>query len=264
MGSEYREENDMTTKTLILGDVQGANEAADDLIRSLMAEHPIDQIIQVGDMGFCYPGYNPWTTDYGVPQKWIDGNHENFDLLHKRHIPNFGEDPYHSMAPLGWRKFLDLWEYKPRGTIENGVLYIGGAMSPPWFISDAQEGVEWWSQEQITEKDYLIALENIESYEGGPDKIHTVISHDCPTSFSMDEMLGGPSWSSKTRFFLEEIRILTLPERWYFGHYHFQYEGVFEGCNWRCLNEIKWNRKIEDQDYIIVDLPDKNGYPPVI
>lgn len=241
-------------KTLILGDVQGADESADVLITSLMENHDIEQIIQVGDIGFCYPGCKPWLTDYGIPQNWIDGNHENFDLLYKRHLPNFGEDPYHSMSGIGWKTFLDVWEYKPRGTIENGVLYVGGAMSPPWFITDSKKGVDWWPQEQITEEDYRTTRENIEKY--GPENIHTVISHDCPTAFSMDEMLGGSSWSSKTRTFLERIRVLINPQRWYFGHYHFRYQGVYEGCSWRCLDEIRWDRTLEDQDYEIVDLPD--------
>lgn len=236
----------MALKSLILGDIHGAWGDAEDIIKKAGAEAgPFDQIIQVGDMGFGFPGVRPWSFDPGIPSKWVDGNHENFDLLHKRHIANFGYDPYHVLWPQGWEKFLDIWTYMPRGTIEDGILYIGGASSIDKAIR--KNGLDWWPEENISRADEDRTLDAIKAYEG---RIHTVISHDCPTSFVMRPVLRGGEYHDSNRRFLEHVRQLVKPERWFFGHYHAKFSGTFEGCSWRCVNMAG---SMDNQDYAILE-----------
>lgn len=237
----------MASKSLILGDIHGAWGDAEDIIKKAQDEiGPFDQIIQVGDMGFGFPGVRPWDFTPGIPCKWVDGNHENFDLLHKRSLPNFGHDPYHVVWPQEWQKFLSTWTYMPRGTIEDGILYIGGAASIDRGYR--QNGINWWPQENISYEDEQRTLDAIEDYKGS---IHTIISHDCPTSFVMRPVLRGEEYHDGNRRFLEHIRYLVKPKRWFFGHYHARYSGTFEDCEWRCVDMAG---SPKNQDYAIFEI----------
>lgn len=219
-------------KAGVFGDIHGAWGDAEDVIRKAIEEQgPFDLIIQVGDMGFGFPGVRPWTYAPKGKLRWVDGNHENFSLLYKRHLNNFGYDPYHVIWPRGWKKFLNNWTYMPRGTIEDGILYIGGAASIDKHRRTL--GVNWWAEENITYADEERTLKAIEAYDGD---IHTVISHTCPTTFSMAPVLRGPEFATNNRKFLEFVRKEVMPDRWFFGHFHAPLTGRYEGCDWQCID----------------------------
>lgn len=230
-------------RTLILGDTHADWRQSTLTVRHAIKEDgPFDQVIQVGDMGFGWPGKKPWIEEFDIPvKKWIDGNHENFAMLNSRDEPNFGYDPYHVLWPRGWESFLDEWRYMPRGTIEDGVLYIGGAKTPPW--ASRNRGIDWWPEESISYEDEERTLDSIETYEGD---IHTVISHDCPTAFVMESVIRGEEYQDGNRKFLEHLRQLIEPERWFFGHYHAALTGTIEGCQWRCVDMVP------SRDYAVV------------
>lgn len=222
----------MSKKAVVIGDVHGAWGNAEDIINeAITKEGPLDLIIQVGDMGFGMPGVRPWTFSPPCPSLWIDGNHENYFMLNKRDVPNFGYDPYHILWPQEWATFLETWEYMPRGTVREGILFIGGAASIDRHYRT--EGVDWWPEENISYQDEERTLKAIEEYDG---PIHTVISHTCPLSFRMAPVLHGPEFATGNRKFLEHIRQVVMPQRWYFGHFHVSLTGTFEGCEWRCLD----------------------------
>jgi hypothetical protein len=231
-------------KTLILGDIHGVWRNAESIIESVMEDHPdILRIIQVGDMGFGFPGAVPWKTPYPLECLWVDGNHENFDMLSKRHLANFGQDPYHTYRPAEWMGFLQRWTYLPRGSVRDGILFVGGASSIDKMYRTV--GLDWWGEENISYSDQERVLDAIDKHQG---TIHTVISHDCPTSFVMAPVLFGPEYHDGNRRFLEEVRKRVRPKRWYFGHYHAKFSGHVEGCDWRCINMAS------SGDYVIVDL----------
>lgn len=237
----------ISMKVLFIGDIHGAWGDADDVMDAATSEHGnIDLVIQVGDMGFGMPGVRPWARVpvEGQKWRWIDGNHENFDLLYKRDLPNFGYDPYHILWPRLWKEFLSRWKYMPRGTVEDGILYIGGASSIDRMWRTP--GLDWWDAENISYADAERTLDAIEAYAG---HIHTVISHDCPEAFIMEPVLNGPEYSDGNRKFLDHIRTIVKPDRWYFGHYHATHSGTLDGCEWRCINMVP------SGDYVVVDLP---------
>jgi len=222
--------------------VHGAFGSADDLIaHARKVDGPFDQIIQLGDMGFGFPGVRPWKTVYEEVCRFICGNHDNHEMLANRHKPNFGHDPYHVMWPRKWEDFLERWEYMPRGSHADGILFIGGASSIDRHNRTA--GVDWWAAENISYEDEERTLNIIE--EVGASNIHTVITHDCPAGFSMERPLQihhGPHAKERidnNRKFLEHVRKIVEPERWYFGHYHFNWSGTTDGCEWQCIDMVR-------------------------
>ena len=176
------------------------------------------RIIVCGDMGIYWDksqkDANYMIKQYeencnGVQLFWIDGNHENFDI-----IDTF-EKPYHKCSPH--------ITYISRGTniftkindkIAN-LLFLGGADSidKAWRT----EGIGWWPQEQIREEDI----------EGLAGKYTFVFTHCCPYSIFNSHrgflcQHGGEfrDVNHTSEEMLDRLKDEITFKHWFFGHYH--------------------------------------------
>lgn len=232
---------------LIIGDVHGRYFEADSLYDVLQQAYkePIDLVIQLGDFGY-FPNFMPrnrWERDFPHPCWFIDGNHDDHLALRE-----LGEDEL----------VYGQWEYIRRGTIREGILFIGGARS-----IDANErvrGVDWWPEENISYSEQEEILKRIEAYqkrsEADPDQyppIHTVISHDAPGGIDVSEACTytGRDIVDGNRKFLQHVLDVVRPERWYFGHYHKRMSGTYRECEWRCVDMI---RKGGPHDFVFLEM----------
>jgi hypothetical protein len=224
-------------KCLILGDVHGYWEDMNVTISKAIRNHPdITHIIQVGDFGYG------WTAYGGKPFKasraffsdeemaiyrqatklWLDGNHENFDML--------------DTDGGAWQPE---WTHMPRGSLLDidgyRAMFFGGATSidKPRRI----EGVSWWSQESIT---YAQVSKTLESVDG---PIDAIFSHEHPASVPYsDERYGAEAFGIGDKKLLEALRERFTPEWWFFGHHHNPDCGEVQGTKWFCcpIIESRW------------------------
>lgn len=231
----------MSTKTtVVMGDIHGRFEWAEYGYMRIADNHDIDLLIQVGDFGFWPLRGEPWTLELNHPAVFVDGNHENHEVLQSEEFGELSEE---------WRECLEIWDYKSRGSIENGILYIGGAAS----IDRKQRtpGRDWFPEENIQYRDKLQTMENIREYDGN---IHMVISHECPAGFDVSGSAHRRERKDDSnRRFLQEVLKETEPERWFFGHYHESMEGTYGETSWRCLDMIR-KGKVQ-QDHVVIELP---------
>lgn len=155
----------------------------------------------------------------GIPCYWIDGNHENFDLLESTLADIAPEDDgVYEIAPMVF--------YVPRGTLLTldglRVLCCGGAVSVDKRKLPRKEGVSWWPQEAITDADVEKCREAGEA--------HVVVSHDLPLeSPIVDRHLDG-YWGQEAvantainREKLSEIFNNSGARRLVHGHLHIFY-----------------------------------------
>lgn len=206
-------------KTLILGDFHTQLRRGESLYNRLVhlyREQP-DLLVQIGDFGFGLTGEgtHDWSSK-SHPCVFIDGNHENHESL--RHLEQ-GELVH------------GCWEYLPRGTVRNGILFVGGARTIMGDRSRPHSKLE-----QVTSREADSILKSLE----GAD-FHTVISHDAPSDFDLSEyctLSGDLQRTDTTARFLSEILERFEPSRWYFGHYHHRKVGYDKGCRWRCVAEV--------------------------
>jgi len=243
------------SRILFLGDVHGHWPFATRLLDAI-DKHDLhyDEIIQVGDMGFWPGTIGPWLRDPGCRARWVDGNHEHFPRLHARG-EGFGVSEHTPWIPE-WEAFLERWEYQPRGTITDGILFVGGARSIDKHYRT--EGVSWFAEESLSEADRAHIVAQVEAY--GPENIHTVVSHDCPQRFDVLAVViarygGAKLGADPNRPFLDELFELVRPERWLFGHYHVRWSEVVDGCHARCISLV------EDMDFEILDIPTSEEDP---
>lgn len=235
-----------TQTVLFMGDFHGKFEKAeewyDQIVRRFKLEP--DLLIQVGDFGFWPTSIaTPWTKELDHRAVFVDGNHENHDILQ-----NLEECGFHDHEDAWSRCVGDIWEYKKRGSIEDGILYIGGARSIDRHMRTP--GQDWFPEEDIQMGEKFEIMERIEEY--GPENIHTVVTHEAPVSF---DVLGShhEGEEDSNREFLERVLDEVSPNRWFFGHHHDRMEGKDKGTEWRCIDMIRDDHS--KNDFVVADLP---------
>lgn len=184
--------------------------------------------IQVGDMGV---GFFRWP--HGEPEEnpshyvMGDGNH--------RFIRGNHDNPTRCRIHSHWIS---------DGTVENGVMFIGGALS----IDKAYrvEGFSWWPDEELS-IDELNKLTDL--YVATKPRV--MITHECPEEVSVALLQtipsitnGGtktnPAFASRTRQAFQSMWSAHSPELWVFGHYHVSFDHILRGTRFVCLAELEF------------------------
>ena len=181
-----------------------------------------DTLIVCGDFGYIFDDSpkeyaflnvfinKPYITCF------IDGNHENFDVLNSYVVEKYCGGYAHIIKcdMDGNPKLIHLM----RGQIyeiENHKLFtFGGATS---VDKDYRvPGISWWEAEMPTDEEYEDAFHNLElnNYE-----VDYIITHTAPDKianlFSKDI-----SGEKRLNDFLQRIDELTTYKHYYFGHFH--------------------------------------------
>lgn len=214
-------------KVFFAGDVHGNLSSASYLIR-MAAAHGLSEIYQVGDWGY-------WEAEFtgeifldevskelvakGIILYWIDGNHENFELLYEK---------YNVTGP-GEYTIRPNIIYLARGTTKviggKKFIFCGGAVS----IDKRRRipYISWWPHEQITWHDSEITVANGQ----GAD---VMVLHDAPAGLpKLDAYLGefNPGVYPEAhahRVLVENMVRAIKPKVIVHGHYHFYYVDEFD------------------------------------
>lgn len=183
-----------------------------------------DYVIIVGDFGLVWDGSNedkywlkwlnktkPFTTLY------IDGNHENFDLLDAYPVEIWNGGKIH--------RINDSVIHLMRGQvfdIEGKRFFtFGGAASHDKEYR--KEGKSWWKREMPSDEEYKEGLRNLEANDWTVDYIltHTCstcalqyITQKCSIQMDLDEM----------HPYFSQIEQKVVYHQWYFGHFHHDFE----------------------------------------
>ena len=174
-----------------------------------------DYVIICGDFGGVWDGSNEekywvkWLKSKKFTTLFVDGNHENFEMLYKLPLVSFGGGVAH--------KVDDGIYHLLRGEVYNvdkkRFLVFGGANS-----HDKEyriEGKNWWRTEMPTEAEYKNAELNLEKHDF---KFDYVITHCAPT-FVQKSIAPSYENDELTDFF-ERINSNISCKKWFFGHYH--------------------------------------------
>lgn len=145
---------------------------------------------------------------------FIDGNHENHDLLDKYPVEEWHGGKVH--------KISDRVIHLMRGQVFeiDGMKFftMGGAESTDKHLRD--EGESWWAREMPSDEEYEEALFNLERVNF---EVDFVLTHCAPEGY-IGSHLAGTVRRSKNR--LTEFLDSLISEHglkfkhWYFGHYH--------------------------------------------
>ncbi len=177
-----------------------------------------DYLIIAGDFGYI------WDDDSGKDLDWlathpytilfVDGNHENFDLLNGYPVSTWNGGKVHIIR--------DNVIHLMRGqifTIDGHSFFtFGGAESID--RERREEGVSWWPQEVPSEAEKREARKNLEK---AGYKVDYVITHTVNTGVltHSDSPLSSYRFDpTETTDFLEFVERMVDYKVWFFGHYH--------------------------------------------
>lgn len=213
-----------------------------------------DYLIILGDVGMVWSENEVFINEYfylGPTVLFIDGNHENFELLNMFPIVEFKGAKCH--------RLYDNVYHVLRGEILNlnGLTFfcMGGATSidKPLRI----DRISWWEEENISNKDILNGLCNLEKVNYSVD---CVLTH-CAPSFVTRKMFGYQA-DNNTEI-LERFRSQLTFKHWYFGHYHEDKSWNKYCCFYNNIMEINKTNETKNIKYpILVLRNDKRLYNP--
>ncbi|MBQ8965404.1 metallophosphoesterase family protein [Ruminococcus sp.] len=209
---------------LVTGDIHGCA----DIGKLSVKANPIqkqmtkeDFLIIAGDFGLVWNNdaedlwWRKWLDKKPYTTLFIDGNHENFDLLNEFEEVDFhggrahriGESIYHLMRG-------EMFELQGRR-----FFTMGGAESHDKEYRTLGESI--WEQELPSDEEYAHALETLEKYDYKTD---FVITHCAPTSIQHEIAaaigLENEYPGNRLTDFLQEIHDKLEFQGWFHGHYH--------------------------------------------
>ena len=201
----------------VTGDTHGDLSRFDDpRLRNLK---PGDTLIICGDFGFLWNGSKE---EMGILKKlskkkynicFIDGTHENFDMLNKLKIKKWNGGKVHHIAANIFHLM--------RGqifTIEGTKIFtMGGGESPD---IDIRFEMGTWSDAEIPTRDELVeGVDNLQKFGG---EIDLVITHEPPAKIKDFLLLQTGTDASITAIntYLEDVSRICKFKHWYFGSLH--------------------------------------------
>ena len=178
-----------------------------------------DFVIIAGDFGGIWDESRSenwllrWLEKKRFTTLFVDGNHENFDLLNSYPVTAWKGGKVHEVRP----GILHL--------MRGQVFQIGAATLFTFGGADSidkhyrTEGVSWWPQERPTEEEFFEGMKNLARHNYSVDY---VISHTAPQDIvgqlgylREDGKFIDPTTAMLSRF-QEKINF----NHWYFGHFH--------------------------------------------
>ena len=182
-----------------------------------------DYVIICGDFGLLWGGkyqkeadwWLEWLNDKPFTTLFVDGNHENFEMLNALPVENWQGGKVHKVR----ENVLHLM----RGeifTIEGKTFFcFGGATSTD--KEDRKAGVTWWKQENPSIAEFDNALFNLEQHDFSVDY---VITHTAPKRFlfTVPEAVGRVVDCTNSKMLAEMEKYMNY-KKWYFGHFHIDY-----------------------------------------
>ena len=174
-----------------------------------------DYVIICGDFGCVWDGSNSdkywqrWFDNKNFTTLFVDGNHENFNLVKQYPISEWNGGKVQFITP----SIIHLM----RGEIYNidgySFFAMGGASSHD--IKFRTENISWWKDELPNDKEYENAFKNLEKHN---NKVDFIISHCC--SDNVQNMINSNYVHDKLTNFFRIIDETVEFKKWFFGHYH--------------------------------------------
>lgn len=174
-----------------------------------------DFVIICGDFGGVWDGsktdkyWQDWLSTRNFTTLFVDGNHENFDLLKQYPVSERFGGHVQEIAP-------SLYHLCRGGVFEiNGskIFVMGGAASHDKLFR--KEGVTWWREEIPSQREMLFGLNNLEKAGW---EVDYVLSHCAPNS--IEAKLADWYEPDPITSYLQHIKDRCGYRHWYFGHYH--------------------------------------------
>lgn len=199
----------------ITGDTHGNYNDFKDRVTKVNVQ-PGDTVIICGDFGFVWGDavhdrFLNELTEFPFTIAFIDGNHENFELLYQYPVCDWNGGKIHEVR--------DNIFHLMRGEcfkIEGKTFFcFGGAYSIDKMYR--RPYIEWWPQEQPDNAEYNNARRNLEFLDY---KVDYVLTHTIPDSFIYRLNMKPDRHDAQLTGYLEWLCRKLDFRHWFAGHFH--------------------------------------------
>lgn len=176
-----------------------------------------DYLIILGDAAICWDGgaqdaaVREFYLSIPVTTLFLDGNHENFDILENIPTERWHGGEVHLIAS----GIIHLMRGEVYDIDGRSFFVFGGADS--YNKAELTPGLTWWEQELPTEEDYRNAWTNLKLYDFSVDYM---LSHAGPYEAVGEIGFGSYDESAKLAHQLQRFADNTDFREYYFGHFH--------------------------------------------
>ena len=198
-----------------------------------------DYVIICGDFGLWDESaeqnyWMNWLETRPFTTLWVDGNHENYDLLKQFSVEEWNGGKVHFIRPsvihlmrgqlftISGKRFFAFGGARSHD-IEDGILERDDPMLKVKARQLDRIGacyrinhVSWWKEEMPDESEMAEGLRTLEAAGWQTDYI---LTHCCSTSLQ-NEISSEKYESDPLTDYFDEIRERCSFKRWFFGHYH--------------------------------------------
>lgn len=196
-----------------------------------------DKVIICGDFGlpWCNDRQDEywlnWLEERPFEILFIDGNHENFDLLYQFPV----EERYGSKVHRLRKNIFHLMRGEVFEIEGKTFFAFGGATSVDKYRR--KEFISWWRQENFSMSEFDVAADNLAEVDFIVDY---VLTHTAPKRF----IANGTDCTldidnCPTSQMLSSVEDLLVYKKWYFGHFHIDYHVEESVAVWMYKNIIK-------------------------
>lgn len=191
-----------------------------------------DYVIICGDFGCVWNGdkedtyWLNWFEDKNFTTLFVDGNHENFDILNKYPLEQWQGGKIHKIMPHVYHLMRgQVFELEGRK-----IFTLGGGTSADKVYRT--EGKSWWKEEEISDNDIQEALKNLRT---ASNKVDYVITHTVSEIFKKEvlsklitlipkelqsKLISFITVESPTEKFLDYVKTEVEYKYWINGHIH--------------------------------------------
>lgn len=170
-----------------------------------------------------------WLEEKRAVFAFVDGNHENFNQLHRFKVKEWNGGLVHELRP----NVLHLMRGEVFNVNDLRIFAFGGAMSTDKEFR--RENVSWWKQEIYSPMELINAKQNLQKVNFSVD---IIITHTAPKKFlqaQAKELYMMELWFERMNHDPVCKMLSTLEEKlrykmWYFGHFHFNWVNEEQKC----------------------------------
>ncbi len=192
-----------------------------------------DYLVLCGDVGLVWEGGVPdsalldWYEAQPYTTLYVDGNHENHDLLAEMSVTEWNGGKVHLLSA----KVVHLMRGQAYDLDGTRIFCFGGAYSLKRLSGDSS--VPLWDSEMPSEHDYEEGLRNLDALGRHVDFIFT---HTCPTACLAHLHSRFYEHEGVLNDYLDRVATTVRWRRWYFGHFHTDLDlGNFRAVHRRVL-----------------------------
>ena len=174
-----------------------------------------DYVIVCGDFGMVWSNsaeelyWRKWLDKKPFTTLFVDGNHENFDILNSFPVEEWNGGKVHRIS--------DTVIHLMRGQVFaiDGTKFFTMGGAPSIDKMYRKEGRSWWAQEIPSEAELLEGMDNLEAHNWAVDY---VLTHT--TSRRLMNEMGYLKEQATLNSYFDNLEKSLDYKHWFFGHFH--------------------------------------------